>query len=193
MGLVDQAKHEAQRLVDAMLPYVDEGFPIVGLEPSCVFTLRDEFPSLLNNVNADKLAKHAYTFEEFLFQEHQQGRLDLTLDPVYPPSVLLHGHCHQKAFGVMGAVEGVLGLIPELKLETIQSGCCGMAGAFGFDADHFDVSMQMAALNLLPAVLAVDEHTTIVADGVSCRQQIRDGSGRQALHVARVLANALRS
>ena len=193
VGLIDQAKQEAQRLVDAMLPYVDEGFPIVGLEPSCVFTLRDEFPSLLSNANADKLAKHSYTFEEFLFQERQQGRLDLTLYPVYPPRVLLHGHCHQKAFGVMGAVEGVLSLIPDLKMETIQSGCCGMAGSFGFDADHFDVSMQMAELNLLPAVRASDEHTTIVADGVSCRQQIRDGSGRQAVHVARVLASALRS
>ena len=193
VGLIDQAKQEAQRLVDAMLPYIEEGFPIVGLEPSCVFTLRDEFPSLLSNADAAKLAKNTYTFEEFLFQEHQKGRVDLSLYPVYPPRILLHGHCHQKAFGVMGAVEGVLGLIPELKMETIQSGCCGMAGAFGFDADHFDVSMEMAELNLLPAVRAADEHTAIVADGVSCRQQIRDGSGRQALHIARVLANALRS
>ena len=193
VGLIDQAKQEAQRLIDAMRPYAEQGFPIVGLEPSCVFTLRDEFPALLSNADAEDFAKRTLTFEEFLFQEQQQGRLDLTLHSVYPPRVLLHGHCHQKAFGAMGAVEAVLRLIPDLKLETIQSSCCGMAGAFGFDAEHFDVSMQMAELNLLPAVRAVDEHTSIVADGVSCRQQIRDGSGRQAVHVARVLASALGS
>ena len=192
VGLIDQAKHEAQRLVSAMRPDLDSGIPIVGLEPSCVFTLRDEFPALLSNADAELLAKQALTFEEFLFQEHQNERLQLALYPVYPPRVLLHGHCHQKAFGVMGAVEGMLRLIPDLQVETIQSGCCGMAGAFGFDAQHYDISMQMAELNLLPAVRASDEHTTIVADGVSCRQQIRDGAGRQAIHVARVLETALR-
>ena len=192
VGLIDQAKHEAQRLVSAMRPYLDSGIPIVGLEPSCVFTLRDEFPALLNNADAELLAKQALTFEEFLFQEQQNERLQLSLYPVYPSRVLLHGHCHQKAFGVMGAVEGVLRLIPELQVETIQSGCCGMAGSFGFDAEHYDISMQMAELQLLPAVRASDEHTTIIADGVSCRQQIRDGAGRQALHVARVLETALR-
>ena len=191
VGLVDKAKQEAQRLVAAMLPYVEQGIPIIGLEPSCVFTLRDEFPALLSNADAEHLAKHALTFEEFLYQEHQKGQLDLTLYPINPPQLLLHGHCHQKAFGVMGAVEGVLGLIPELKMETIQSGCCGMAGSFGFDANHFDISMQMAELNLLPAVRASAKHTTIVADGVSCRQQIRDGAGRQAVHAARVLEMAL--
>ena len=192
VGLIDQAKHEAQRLVSAMRPYLDSGIPIVGLEPSCVFTLRDEFPALLNNADAELLAKQALTFEEFLFQEQQNERLRLSLYPVYPSRVLLHGHCHQKAFGVMGAVEGVLRLIPDLQVEAIQSGCCGMAGSFGFDAEHYDISMQMAELQLLPAVRASDEHTTIVADGVSCRQQIRDGAGRQALHVARVLETALR-
>ena len=192
VGLIDQAKHEAQRLVSAMRPYLDSGIPIVGLEPSCVFTLRDEFPALLNHADAELLAKQALTFEEFLFQEQQNERLQLSLYPVYPSRVLLHGHCHQKAFGVMGAVEGVLRLIPDLQVETIQSGCCGMAGSFGFDAQHYDISMQMAELHLLPAVRASDEHTTIVADGVSCRQQIRDGAGRQAIHVARVLETALR-
>ena len=191
VGLIDQARAEAQRLVEAMLPYVEQDIPIIGLEPSCVFTLRDEFPALLTNADAEQVAKHALTLEEFLFREHQQGRLELELYPTYPSSVMLHGHCHQKAFGVMGAVEGILGLIPELNVQTIQSGCCGMAGSFGFDANHFDISMQMAELDLLPAVRAGDEHTTIVADGVSCRQQIRDGAGRKAVHVARVLESAL--
>ena len=192
-GLIDRAKFEAERLVDAMLPYVEQNIPIVGLEPSCLFTLRDEFPSLLPGAEAEQLAKHVFTFEEFLFREHQQERLKLSLYPITPSQVLLHGHCHQKAFGVMGAVEGTLKLIPELKFETIASSCCGMAGAFGFDAEHYDVSMAMGELSLLPAVRATDMQTTIVADGVSCRQQIRDGAGRHAVHVARLMADALRS
>ena len=193
VGLIDEAKREAQRLLDAMQPYVVQGIPIVGLEPSCIFTLRDEFPSLLGERETAALSKFALSFEEFMMQEQQNGRLNISLYPVYPPRVLLHGHCHQKAFGVMGAVENTLRLIPELKVESIQSGCCGMAGSFGFDANHFDTSMKMAELNLLPAVRAADEHTAIVADGVSCRQQIRDGTGRNAVHVVRVLENALRS
>jgi FAD/FMN-containing dehydrogenase/Fe-S oxidoreductase len=191
VGLVERAKFEAKRMIDAMLPYVEQNIPIIGLEPSCLFTLRDEFPSLLPGPQADQLAKHVLTFEEFLWGEHQRGELALSLNPVSPTNVLLHGHCHQKAFGVMGAVEGTLGLIPELKVKTLESSCCGMAGAFGFDAEHYDISMAMGELTLLPAVRAADGQTKIVADGVSCRQQIRDGTGKQAVHVARVLADAL--
>ncbi len=190
-GLVERAKFEAERMIDAMLPYVEQNIPIIGLEPSCLFTLRDEFPSLLPGPQADQLAKQVLTFEEFLWGEHQRGQLALSLNPVSPANVLLHGHCHQKAFGVMGAVEGTLGLIPGLKIKTLESSCCGMAGAFGFDAEHYDISMVMGELSLLPAVRAADDQTTIVADGVSCRQQIRDGTGKQAIHVARVLADAL--
>jgi FAD/FMN-containing dehydrogenase/Fe-S oxidoreductase len=190
-GLVERAKFEAKRMIDAMLPYVEQNIPIIGLEPSCLFTLRDEFPSLLPGPRADQLAKHVLTFEEFLWGEHQRGELALSLNPISPANVLLHGHCHQKAFGVMGAVEGTLGLIPELKVKTLESSCCGMAGAFGFDAEHYDISMAMGELTLLPAVRAADDQAKIVADGVSCRQQIRDGTGKQAVHVVQVLADAL--
>ena len=191
VGLVERAKFEAQRMIDAMLPYLEQNIPIIGLEPSCLFTLRDEFPSLLPGPQADQLANHALTFEEFLWREHQRGDLALSLNPVSPANILLHGHCHQKAFGVMGAVEGTLRLIPELRVKTLESSCCGMAGTFGFEAEHYDISMAMGELSLLPAVRAADSQTQIVADGVSCRQQIRDGTGKDAVHVARVLADAL--
>src|SRR4029078_3961794 len=104
---------------------------------------------------------------------------------------LLHGHCHQKSFGMMGAVERILKLIPDLKGETVESSCCGMGGAFGLGADTIDVSLAMGELSLLPAVRKADADTLIVADGTSCRHQIHDGTGRDALHVARVLAMSL--
>jgi Fe-S oxidoreductase len=105
--------------------------------------------------------------------------------------VLVHGHCHQKAFGAMAAVMGCLGLVPGVQAEAIESSCCGMAGAFGYEAEHHATSLQMAELALLPAVRAAPAYTVIVADGTSCRQQIRDGSGREAVHAARLLADAL--
>ena len=104
---------------------------------------------------------------------------------------LLHGHCHQKAFAAMGAVEGALRLIPDLQVETIESSCCGMAGAFGYDADTIDVSLAMGELSLLPAVRKADAESLVIADGTSCRHQIHDGAARDALHVARVLAMSL--
>ena len=104
---------------------------------------------------------------------------------------LLHGHCHQKAFDTMAATESALALVPDLEVETVQAGCCGMAGAFGYQAKHFDLSMRMAEMDLLPAVRAAADNVLVVADGTSCRHQIKDGAGRPAVHVARVLAEAL--
>jgi Fe-S oxidoreductase len=105
--------------------------------------------------------------------------------------VLLHGHCHQKAFDAMPAVEKVLGMVPGLKVSTVQTSCCGMAGSFGYEAEHYDVSMRMAELSLLPSVRNASAQTVVVADGTSCRHQIADGTGRPAMHVARLLAEAL--
>jgi Fe-S oxidoreductase len=137
------------------------------------------------------LAKNSFLFEEFLAREHKAGRLALALRALREKTALVHGHCHQKAFGLVGDVAAVLRLVPDLKVEMIESSCCGMAGAFGYEAEHFEVSMKMAELNLLPAVRKADAGTLIVADGTSCRHQIADGAGRAALHVARVLAQAL--
>jgi FAD/FMN-containing dehydrogenase/Fe-S oxidoreductase len=190
-GLVDEARAEALRMIEALKPYVDRGVPVVGLEPSCLFGLRDEFVSMLPGGDSAELALNAFLFEEFLAREHEAGRLTLGLRPLPQKRALLHGHCHQKAFAAMPAVQKVLSLVPELKVEPIESSCCGMAGSFGFDAAHFDVSMKMAELSLLPKVRTADAGTLLVADGTSCRHQIHDGAGREALHVARVLERAL--
>jgi FAD/FMN-containing dehydrogenase/Fe-S oxidoreductase len=190
-GLVDQAQAEARRLLEALRPYIQRGLPIIGLEPSCLLTLRDEFKVMRLGAEADGLAAQAFLFEEFLAREQAAGRLRLHLQPLAAKRALLHGHCHQKAFGAMTAVQEVLRLVPELEVRTVESSCCGMAGAFGYDAGHYDVSMKMGELNLLPAVRDAAPDMLIVADGTSCRQQIRDGAQREAIHVARVLEQAL--
>ncbi|MBK5103075.1 MAG: FAD-binding protein [Burkholderiales bacterium] len=198
-GMVDEARAEARRTIAALQPYVERGIPIIGLEPSCLYTLRDEFKSMLPGAAADALAERAVLFEEFLATEHQAGRLKLELRALPQKKALLHGHCHQKAFGAMSSVEQVLRLVPELKVETVESSCCGMAGAFGYDAEHYEVSLKMAEASLLPALRKAGADTLLVADGTSCRHQIHDGlkdaevSGteREAVHVAQVLARAL--
>jgi FAD/FMN-containing dehydrogenase/Fe-S oxidoreductase len=191
-GLVDNARAELDRLVATYAPFAARGVPIVGLEPSCLLTLRDELLSLRSDVSAKSISAHALLFEEFLVREAEAGRLSLPLGPI-AGKALLHGHCHQKSFGAFKPVEKILRLVPDLKVETIESSCCGMAGAFGYGADTYDTSMAMAELSLLPAVRRADAAALIVADGTSCRHQIKDGAGRGAIHVARVLAMSLDS
>src|SRR6478736_337401 len=189
-GLVDQARTELNRLVATYAPFAARGVPIVGLEPSCLLTLRDELLSLRSDATATSVSAHALLFEEFLVREAEAGRLRLPLGPI-AGKALVHGHCHQKSFGAFKPVEQVLRLVPDLDVETIESSCCGMAGAFGYGADTYRTSMEMAELSLLPAVRRADAAALIVADGTSCRHQIKDGAGRGALHVARVLAMSL--
>ncbi len=191
VGLVEQARAEARRMVAALSPYVERDVPIVGLEPSCLLTLRDEFKAMMPGAEADALAARALLFEEFLAAEREAGALRLRLEPLPWKRALLHGHCHQKAFGVMPATESALRLVPELEVEVIESTCCGMAGAFGFEAEHYQLSMQIGEMDLLPAVRSAAKDTLVVADGTSCRHQIRDGANREAVHVARVLESAL--
>jgi Fe-S oxidoreductase len=190
VGLVDEARKEAERCVAAFAPFVRQGIPVVGLEPSCLIGFRDEIPALIKTDDARALASQALLFEEFLAREARAGTLKLALKPL-AKRALLHGHCHQKSFAAMAAVEAALKLVPELAVETVESSCCGMAGAFGYGADTIDVSLKMAELALLPAVRKADADTLIIADGTSCRHQIKDGSGRDALHVARVMAMSL--
>lgn len=189
-GLVDEARSELDRLVTAFAAFAARGVPIIGLEPSCLLTLRDELASLRKDDDAKAVGAHALTFEEFLVREAEAGRLQLPLGSVADKAVV-HGHCHQKSFGAFKPVEQVLRLVPGLEVETIESSCCGMAGAFGYGADTYDASIEMAELSLLPAVRRADQSTLVVADGTSCRHQIHDGAQREALHVARVLAMSL--
>jgi Fe-S oxidoreductase len=194
-GLVDEAKNEARRVVAALLPHVERGAAIVGLEPSCLLSLRDEFLVMGLGDAAQRLAESAYLIEEFLAREHQAGRLALRLTALPQTHALLHAHCHQRAFDAVTATKTVLGLVPGLAVELVESSCCGMAGSFGYDAAHYDVSVRMAELALLPAVRAAAPDTLIVADGTSCRHQIADltrgGTAREAIHVVRVLERAL--
>jgi Fe-S oxidoreductase len=191
VGQVEAARAEARRVVDTLAPYVARGVPVIGLEPSCLLTLRDEFAALLPGPETEALAARALLFEEFLAAEQAAGRLKLELAPREGQHALLHGHCHQKAFAAMGAVEATLRLVPGLEVETVQSSCCGMAGAFGYGAETFATSMAMAEAALLPKVRAADAETLVVAGGTSCRHQIRDGAGREAVHPARILRDAL--
>src|SRR5262249_18261496 len=146
-GQVDKARGEADRLLQALAPFVARGVPVVGLEPSCLFTLRDEFLALDLGDAAARTADNAFLFEEFLAQEKNAGRLKLELKPLPQKSAMLHGHCHQKAFGVMSAVQEVLGLVPDLQVTPIDSSCCGMAGSFGYEAEHYKTSIAMAELS----------------------------------------------
>lgn len=191
-GLVDHARAELDRLVATYAPFAARGVPIIGLEPSCLLTLRDELLSLRSDDTARSISAHALLFEEFLVREAEAGRLNLALGPI-AAKAMVHGHCHQKSFGAFKPVEKILRLVPDLKVETIESSCCGMAGAFGYGTETYQASIEMAELSLLPAVRRADAATLIVADGTSCRHQIKDGAGRGALHVARVLAMSLDS
>jgi Fe-S oxidoreductase len=193
-GLVDEAKAEARRTVAALSPHVARGAAVVGLEPSCLLSMRDEFLVMGLGEDARRLAEHAFLVEEFLAREQRADRLTLPLVPIPQQHALLHTHCHQKAFDAASATRDVLALVPGLAVEVVESSCCGMAGSFGYDAAHYDVSVRMAELSLLPAVRAAAPDTLIVADGTSCRQQIADltrSAPREAVHVVRVLERAL--
>jgi FAD/FMN-containing dehydrogenase/Fe-S oxidoreductase len=189
-GLVDEARAEARRMLDALALTVVAGVPIVGLEPACLLTLRDEFPSLLPGDETKELAARAQLFEEFVASERAAGRFELKLAPMPGQTALLHGHCHQKAFNTAGAAADALRLIPELQVETFDSTCCGMAGSFGLEAEHYDVSLKIGELGVLPQMRAAAPDTLLAACGTSCRHQIADGAGRDARHIVRILDEA---
>jgi Fe-S oxidoreductase len=188
-GMVDEAKAEMDRVIKTVRPVLETGGAVLGLEPSCLLTFRDEAPGLFADWD-EALGNRVMLFEEYLAGTLKDGTANLSLGPV-AKKALLHGHCHQKAMSVLSPVEALLARIPGLAVETVESSCCGMAGAFGYQAETVDVSRAMGELDLLPAVRAADPGTIIVADGTSCRHQIADGAGRGALHAARVLAMAV--
>ncbi|WP_244607226.1 FAD-binding and (Fe-S)-binding domain-containing protein [Bosea sp. CS1GBMeth4] len=191
-GLVDEARTEARRTLDALAPFVARGARVVGLEPSCLMSFRDEFAALLPKAEVEPLAKAALLVEELLAADMAVGRTSLPLRDQGGRIAHLHGHCHQKAFDAMGAVETTLRAVPGLEVRPIESSCCGMSGAFGYGAATIEVSLAMGELALLPAVRRAGAGDFVVADGTSCRHQIHDGAGREAVHVVRVLDEALR-
>ena len=192
VGMIDQAKASMSRLLGHLHDFAVKGIPIVGLEPSCLLTLRDEALVMGLGARAQEVAKASLLFEEFLAREDRAGQLELLKSKLKEPSksLKIHGHCHQKAFDVMDAVMQAVHLIPGAKAKLIESSCCGMAGSFGYEAEHFDVSIKMAELKLLPA-LREDTDCTVVAGGTSCRHQIEDNLDRSAVHVAQLLRDHL--
>ena len=189
-GMVDEARREATRTLEALAPYVGKGMAVIGLEPSCLLTFRDEYEAL--SLESGALAARAMLLQEFLVAENEAGRLSLDLGPGPWKQALVHGHCHEKAFSASDATAAALALVPGLEVETARTGCCGMAGSFGYEAEHYDISMKMAELDVLPAVRATDADCAIVANGTSCRQQIGDGAGRRPMHVARLIEASLK-
>jgi FAD/FMN-containing dehydrogenase/Fe-S oxidoreductase len=191
-GMVDEAREKLRELIAELLPYAQKGIAIVGLEPSCLLTLRDEALVMGLGADAQLVSEHAFLLEEFLAREAKVGKLDALKAQLKPTThpILLHGHCHQKAFDAVSPIMEVIKLIPGAQPELIESSCCGMAGSFGYEATHYDVSMQMAELSLLPAIRKQTD-AIVVADGTSCRHQIRDGAQREAIHVAQLLAQQL--
>jgi len=188
-GMVDAARAEAERLVTALYPLARSGVRIVGLEPSCTLALRDEVPALLGTAQAETVADAVLTFAELL----DADRPSLPIAPGAAGSVKLHGHCHQKAFDLVKPAEAVLRDIAGARVETIETSCCGMAGAFGYGRDTYDVSIRMAEASLLPAIRNAAVDDAIIADGTSCRCQIGDGTGREAVHLARHLDRMISS
>ncbi len=189
-GLVEKAKAEMRRSIKAFKAAIRGGAHVVGLEPSCLLTFRDEAPALLPGEWSAEEGAQVLLFEEWMMREKEAGRLRLNLAPIGTERVLLHGHCHQKALGALSPSQRALALIPDLKVEVIPSSCCGMAGAFGYQAETQEVSMAMAELSLLPTIRKAGPEVPLVADGTSCRHQILDGSGREARHVVALLREA---
>lgn len=190
-GFINEAKAESARLIDALKPHIERGTTIVGLEPSCLFSMRDEFQAMHPGQLTADLSEKALLFEEFIVREVEAGRIETPIAKANA-EVLIHGHCHQKSFGVAEDVTKVLEMVDGYSASMIESSCCGMAGSFGYQAETYETSMAMAELSLLPAVRKADKNTVIAADGFSCRHQIKDGADREARHVAVILADAMR-
>jgi Fe-S oxidoreductase len=188
-GMVDEAKTRLAALIEHLVPYAQQGIAIVGLEPSCLFTLRDEALSMGLGQSAQVVSEHAQLLEEFLTKEHKVQRFTPRFQESARP-ILVHGHCHQKTFAAVSPALELLKLIPNANPQLIESSCCGMAGSFGYEVEHIEASKQMAELSLLPTIRK-HPNALVVADGTSCRHQIADGASREAVHIIRVLEKQL--
>ena len=190
-GRIDRARAEMRRTVAMLLPYAEAGTPIVGLEPSCLFTFRDELQAVLPGPESARVGDSVTMLEGLVSEGEAAERLAERLGPLPVSRAVVHAHCHRKSFDGPAALMAALALVPGLEPELVESSCCGMAGSFGYEAEHYDVSMAMAEASLLPAVRAAGDGALIAADGTSCRHQIADGAGRTAQHPARILERAL--
>ena len=193
-GLVRAAQKLAIRNVELLAPVVTAEIPLVGLEPSAILGFRDEYPDLVPEKligAARELAKHALLFEEFIAREADRGKIKRESFTTAPRAIKLHGHCHQKSLSSLTPAVKALELPANYKVSIIPSGCCGMAGSFGYEEEHFDVSQQIGELVLFPAVRAMPAESILAASGTSCRHQIKDGTGHHGQHPAEILYDAL--
>lgn len=193
-GLIRHAKKLANTNIALLSQVISADEPLIGIEPSAILTFRDEYPDLASDENleaANALSKNVFLIDEFLANEIKKGAIRKEFFTKEPKLIKLHGHCQQKSISSVAASVTVLSLPEQYKVETIASGCCGMAGSFGYEKEHYDLSMQIGELVLLPTVREQTADTIIAAPGTSCRHQIKDGTGRKALHPIEVLYNAL--
>ncbi len=193
-GLLKKAASVASENIRLLAPLVNEKSPLVGIEPSTVLSFRDEYPDLVGNESrqvAFKLAKNCYTLDEFIAIEFDNGRIDGSVFDTRKRKIYLHGHCYQKALSSTDHTKKILTIPQNNTIVEIECGCCGMAGAFGFEKDHYRISMKIGELSLFPAIRRAEKDAIIVAAGTSCRQQILDGTGRKALHPAELLCQCL--
>jgi len=189
-GLLDEAKKLALHNIRLLAPYAHQGMPIVGCEPSCTAMLVDEYQDLVPGEDSRVVAPQTRMIDRFIVEEVEAGRLQLEFDDT-PRRILFHGHCQQKSTSGTEYTLRMLRLIPNCEVEQIEAGCCGMAGSFGYEKEHYDLSIQIAEMALAPAVRAAPEDTIISAIGTSCREQILHTTGRTALHPIQILADAL--
>jgi len=193
-GLLRSAAKIAVRNVMMLKEIVSVDVPLVGIEPSAVLTFRDEYPELVGSNLAEaatSLGKNALLFEEFFCREVENGKIRAEMFTGKPLKILLHGHCQQKAIASTMPTIRMLSLPSGYSVEEIPSGCCGMAGAFGYEKEHYDLSLKIGEMVLFPAVREAAASTVIVAPGTSCRHQIADGTGKKALHPVEVMYEAL--
>ena len=189
-GLLTEAKSNARFNVDLLAPYAAQDIPIVGCEPSCLLTLRDEYPDLLGDDKSKAVAASSFLIDEFLMDLHRKGELHLKFSDK-TQKVLFHGHCHQKALVGTADALSVLNLPPNFTVEEAKTGCCGMAGSFGFEKEHYDISMAIGSQKLFPQVESRDENWEIAVMGISCRQQVEHGTNRRPRHLVELLRDAL--
>ncbi|MCS2714818.1 FAD-binding protein [Bacteroides thetaiotaomicron] len=193
-GMLKKAKVIAEKNVTLLQGLITEDTPLIGIEPSCILSFRDEYPDLVSEhmkVSAAKLAVNSLLYDEFIVREIKKGNITRSQFTEASLKIMLHGHCHQKSLASIEPSKEMLSLPVNYVVEVIPSGCCGMAGAFGYEKEHYQLSMQIGEQVLFPAIRQTGDEVCISAPGTSCRQQIADGTGRKALHPIEVLYNAL--
>ncbi len=189
-GMLRQAREAARYNISQLERYVDRGWAIVGCEPSCVMTFRDDYRDLVNDPRTNRIADSIFMIDEFLAREHAAGRLSLPVKRL-DRTISLHGHCQQKAIAGTGSTVAALELVPGYEVTTLNTGCCGMAGSFGYEREHYDLSMKIGEDRLFPAIRNADDRTEFAATGTSCRHQIADGTGRTAHHPIELIRAAV--